>query len=488
MENCREGIWKFVGVCLLVLTVLGSQGVRAAEPQPEQPAPPQAKEEAVPEEKPPEKPPELVPGYIPGGIPSAPYIGWEYAPYYSTTFHPGPTIGILAPYGYGATDDTLIRGWQSHSLGPVRVSPYLEYDGLFRTNVFQTTTDKKSDYVNTINPGIRFELPVADRSKLSLGYLGEAFIFSRFGEISHFDQNVNADAALNFSELSIKTGTVFRAATEEPTVMTTPPFTISRQRFYDRTTPYFQAAYTMGDRWRVEANYQFDDLSFAKSIDRPDNYQYNTFGGTIFYKFLPKTSALLQYNAVIRTYPFNSPQDSVVHTPVAGLTWDPTAKLSGTVKFGYTISDFDHPQPGVSKSSVGGFAMSIQTLYHISRYTQLSLVAQRSIMADVDYANQAFYNTGFLLTLTHYWHYFGITSYAAFSYYNDHYLVNTIDPYTGQTLRRNDNIYSFGTGLSRPITRWLRVHLDYLYNDRGSNFTNYTYNEHRVILGLQTSF
>jgi len=132
--------------------------------------------------------------------------------------------------------------------------------------------------------------------------------------------------------------------------------------------------------------------------------------------------------------------------------------------------------------------MSIQTLYNISRYTQLSLVAQRSIMADVDYANQAFYNTGFLLTLTHYWHYFGITSYAAFSYYNDHYLVNTIDPITGQLLRRNDNVYSFGTGLSRPITRWLRVRLDYLYNDRGSNFTNYTYNEHRVILGLQTSF
>jgi hypothetical protein len=477
MESCREGIWNFVAVCLMVLTVLGSQGVRAAEPQPEQPAPPQTEEEAVPEKKPPEKPPELLPTYL-----SLP----PYAPY-TTTFAPGPTIGLLAPYGYGAADDTLVRGWQSHSLGPVRVSPYLEYEGIFRTNVFQTYADKKSDFVNTINPGIRFELPVAGQNKLSLGYLGNAFIYSRFGELSHFDQNVNADAALNFSQLSVRAGTAFKAGTEEPTATLGSTLTPGRERFYYLTTPYFQAVYTMSDRWRVEANYQFGDLSFPKSIDRLDDYQYNTFGGTIFYKFLPTTSVLLQYSAVIRNYPFNSPQNSVVHTPMAGLTWDPTAKLSGTVKFGYTITNFNQPLPG-TLSSTGGFAMSIQTLYRISRYTQLSLVAQRSLQADVDYADQANYNTGLFLTLSHYWHYFDITSYAGFSYYNNYYLVSTFDPATGQLLKRNDNFYSFGAGLSRPVTRWLRVHLDYLYIDRGSNFTNCAYNEHKVLLGLQSSF
>ena len=165
----------------------------------------------------------------------------------------------------------------AHRLGAVRVSPYLEYDGIFRTNVFQTYADKKSDFVNTINPGIRFELPVAGQHRLSLGYLGNAFIYSRFGELSHFDQNVNADAALNFSKLSLGVGSAFRAATEEPEPpYWAPTFTIGRERFYYRTTPYFKAAYKMADRWRVEANYQFDDLSFPKKIDRIDNYQYNT--------------------------------------------------------------------------------------------------------------------------------------------------------------------------------------------------------------------
>ena len=85
--------------------------------------------------------------------------------------------GSLAPYGYGGAEDTLQRGWDSHKLGPVRVSPYLEYDALYRTNVFQTYNNKKSDFVNMISPGIRFELPVAGTHRLSLGYLGNSYIY-----------------------------------------------------------------------------------------------------------------------------------------------------------------------------------------------------------------------------------------------------------------------------------------------------------------------
>ena len=477
MGYCRGAICKSLGICLVILLVLGSKGVKAAEPQPEKPAIPQAEEEVIQEKKPPEKPPELLPQYVPGVVPFAPS---------TTTLEAGPSTGILAPYGYGATEDTLLRGWQSHRLGAVGVSPYLEYDSLFRSNVFQTYNDKKSDFVNVINPGLRFEMPVAGQHKLSVGYLGNAFIYSRFGDLSHFDQNVNADAALNFSKLSIKAGTTFRAATEDPTATVGPPFGINQQRFYYRTTPYFQAAYKMADLWRLEANYQFDNLSFPKITDRTDDYQYNTLGATVFYKFWPKTSALLQYIAVIRTYPFDSTQNSVVHTPMAGLTWDPTAKLSGTVKFGYTVQNYDTNLPGRNNSS-GSWALSIQTLYRISRYTQLSLIAQRSLQADVDFANNAYYNTGLFLTLSHYWHYCKVTSYAAFSYYNNDYLFASIDP-SGQSLKRIDNVYSFGAGLSRPLTPWLRLRLDYLYNDRGSNFNFYTYNEQKVVLGLQSSF
>jgi hypothetical protein len=454
-----------------MLMVWCSAGVAATEPQSQSLVQPPAEEEAAPEQKPPEKPPELLPSYYPGIVPYAPY---------TTTFVPAPSTGMLAPYGYGAAEDTLMRGWERHPLGPVLVSPYLEYDGIYRTNIYQSYNDKKSDYVNLINPGIRFELPIAGQHSLSLGYLGNEFIYSRFNDLSHYDQNVNADAALNFSNLSLKFGNLFKAATEEPT-STTP------ERDYYRATPYFSVAYKVADLWRLEGNYQFDSVSFPKEINRIDDYQYNTLGATLFYKFWPKTFALVQYVAAIRTHPFNSPQDNVAQTPLAGLTWEPTAKLSGTVKFGYTFTNYDQKLPG-RNNSPDTWALSIQTLYKFSPYTQLSLLAQRGIQEDVDSYSNPYINSGLFLTLSHVWHYFNVTSYLAFTYYNDDYFSTSIDTFTGELVKRNDDYTSFGAGLSRPLTKWLRVRLDYLYDNRGSNLSYVAYNEHRVLLGLQTSF
>ncbi len=477
MGHCRWGMLKYAVICLVMLMVWCSEGVAATEPQPESLVQSPAAEEAAPEQKTPEKPPELLPKNYPGIGPESPY---------TTTFEAGPSTGLLAPYGYGAAEDTLLRGWERYRLGPVGVSPYLEYDGMYRTNVFQSYSDKKSDFVNIINPGIKFDLPVAGQHLLSLGYLGNDFIFSRFNDLSHFDQNVNADAALNFSKLSVKFGSTFRDATEEPTASLA-PFTIGRERPYYRTTPYFQAAYKVADLWRLEGNYQFDDLNFPRVIDRMDDYQYNTLGTTLFYKFWPKTSALVQYIAVIRTHAYDSADNNVVQTPLAGLTWEPTAKLSGTVKFGYTFANYDQKLPG-RNNSPNYWAMSIQTLYKFSQYTQLSLLAQRGIQEDVDFASNPYINSGLSLTLSHLWHYINVTSYATFAYYNNQYIFDTTDSLTGASIKRIDNYTTFGAGLSRPLTKWLKVRLDYLYNNRGSNSSFVPFNEHKVLLGLQTAF
>jgi len=462
-----------------MLMVWCSAAVAATEPQSANVVQPPA-EEAAPEQKPPEKPQEfLPPSYYPGIVPYAPY---------TTTFAPSPSTGMLAPYGYGPAEDTLGRGWETHPLGPVLVTPYFEYDGIYRSNVFESYNDKKADYVNALNPGVKFQLPIeGGQHNLSVGYLGNGFIYSRFSDLSHYDNNVNGDAAFNWSKLSVRFGSAFRAATEEPTNTGGAPFTIGEQRFYYRTTPYFSTAYKVADLWRVEANYQFDDLFFPKQQDRIDNYQYNTVGATLFYKFWPKTSALVQYITVFRSHPYDSQDNNTVQTPLVGLTWEPTAKLSGTVKFGYTFANYWQSIPG-RNSSPDAFAMSFQTLYKITRYTQVSLLAQRGIAEDVDYRNDPYITTGLWLTLSHFWHASNITSYVSFAYYNNDYINTTQDTFTGAFLRRNDNYESFGAGLSRPLTKWLRVRLDYLYNNRGSNLSFAPYNEHKVLFGLQTSF
>ena len=480
MRYYRWGIWKFAGICVVMLMVWCSAAVAATEPQSQsQPVVQPPVEEAVPEQRPPEKPPEYLPSYYyPAIVPYAPY---------TTTFLPAPTTGLLAPYGYGAAEDTLAKGWQTHLLGPVLVTPYFEYDPIYRTNVFQSYNDKKADLVNAIDPGVKFQLPIeGGQHNLSLGYLGNGFFYSRYSDLSHYDSNVNGDAALNWDKLSLKFGSAFRAATEEPTSTSGAPF-LGQERFYYRTTPYFSAIYKVADLWRVEANYQYDNLYFPSQDNQIDNYVYNTAGATLFYKFWPKTAALLQYVAVFRSHPFDSVDNNTVQSPMAGLTWEPTAKLSGTVKFGYTFGTYWQSLEG-RNNSPGAFAMSIQTLYKYSAYTQVSLLAQRGIAEDVDYANNPYITTGLFLTLSHFWIASQVTSYVGCAYFNNDYLNTTQDAFTGTFLTRNDNYESFSFGLSRPLTKYLRLRLDYEYDNRGSNLSFAAYNEHKVLLGLQASF
>ena len=421
-------------------------------------------------EAPPEKPVEPS-GYFPGIPSSTPY----------GTLELGPTSGALAPYGNPAAYDNLQRGWRSRRVGMVTLTPYFESDGLYRSNIYLTPSNKLSDFIFVLTPGLRADLPIAGKNRLSLGYLGTGFVYTTHGANSHYDQNINADLDFKLkSGWHLQFGNTMRVATEERNSE------FSQFRRYIRNTPYFTAGYVFADRWKLEANYQFDTLSFFKTVDRVNNYNQQALGTTLYYRFLPKTSALVQYVFTYREFP-NTPFDNTTnHSPLVGVTWEPTAKLSGTMKFGYTLDHYETSVPGRIDNPTG-FTMSMNLLYRYSRATNLTLTAQRAFQQDVDFRNAGYYNTGVWLALNHEWSYFHIASYASFYYINSNYLNPTLDA-QGQFLRRLDNIVGTGVGLSRPLTRWLRARVDYSYSNRASNFFGYSYNENRVLVGLQTSF
>jgi hypothetical protein len=479
--KARTRLLLCLGLALLVFTFVGSKSAWCLN-QPDERLGDEEAEEAKKQEKPPPPLPQEKPGYFPTGTPT-PAGSLELS---SITTALGPTSGVLAPYGNPAAYDTLQRGWNIHKLGPFNVSPFLEYDGIYRSNIFQTSSDKKSDYINNINPGIRVELPIAQRHKLSLGYLGNFFIYSTYSDQSHYDQNVNLEGLLNFrGGLSVVMGNAFRYAVEEPSGEE------PRSRPYIRDTPYFRAAYRFADKWRVEGFYQFDLLNFSpgsEGINDLNSYREQAGGVSLYYKFWPKTSALVQYIMTSRVYPDSPESNSLTYSPLVGLTFDPTAKISGTVKLGYTFVNYTNENP-IRNNSPSGFAMSVNTLYRYSRYTSLTLTLQRSKQDDIDTANNSpFWNTGLFVTLRHDWHRFKATSYVGFAYQNNYYINETLDVGTGEFKKRVDNLYYLNAGVSRPLTRWLRVRLDYSYIDRNSNISGNSYNDNRFLFGFQASF
>jgi hypothetical protein len=118
-----------------------------------------------------------------------------------------------------------------------------------------------------------------------------------------------------------------------------------------------------------------------------------------------------------------------------------------------------------------------------------ALTAQHSIQEDVDLAaNNAYRNTGLYFAWNYDWHFTRSAVYLAFSYTNNDYLSEIVDPFTGELKRRRDDIISVGGGISRPFTHWFRLRADYQYLNRSSNLGGFSYNEHRALFGVQASF
>lgn len=393
----------------------------------------------------------------------------------------GPVTGAMAPYGNPSAQDTLVRGWSAHRLGPGWAMPYLELASIYDSNIFQTAGDPKADFIQAVYPGLGLRLPLAGRHNISVAYLGHYFLYLEHKNVSHYDHNASLNAEFNFrGGLTFQMGNAFRRATEIPSAE------IDRKRPYIRETPYFTATHAVSDRWKVQAGYQFDLLQYDDNLDKINNYRYNTGSFALFYKFWPKTSLLGQCIIESRNYPSQSIDNSMSYTPVIGLAWEPTAKISGTIKVGYTFREYAKHMSG-RDNSPDSWMISWETLYRCSRYDNFYLMAQRALRDDVDFGNLPYASTGVFFSWHHDWHYFKAASYVKVSYGNDAYLQSTFDPNSGGFKRRNDDLISAGFGLSRPLRRWLRLRLDYLYVNRSSNFAGFTYHEHRFLLGLQGS-
>lgn len=465
----RSGALIKAAVVAMLATVLLAQGaVQGQEPGKE--AVPANAKPAATEEKPSEQPMDQ-PGYVPPSLTPDPYglLGLD------------PAAGPLAPYGNAAAYDTLLRGWRTRRLGKLLVTPYFSTNGLYRSNIFLTPVDKKSDFIVVLSPGIKAELPIAGVHRLTVGYLGKNYSYTGFPGESHYDQDINADLTLNFrGGTRLRVGNTFRTATEERNSL------FARKRQYWRTTPYLTLSRTFADRWKLQGAYQFDTLQFVKSDDNNNNYFQQNLGATLFYKFWPKTAVLLEYIFTYRDYPNNSTGNNYTNSPLLGLTWSPTAKLSGTLKLGYTFKTYEN-HVSDRNNNPENWILSAELLYRLSRYTNITLNARRSFQEDLDFGNSGYRSSAVWVTVNHEWHFFRTYSYATFFYINNDYLSSEFDP-QGNYDTRLDNIIGCGVGLSRPITRWLRARVDYNYVNRNSNFFGYGYNENRVLFGLASSF
>ena len=379
-------------------------------------------------------------------------------------------------------------------LGPIHIHPSLNIQHEFSDNVFKTERIEKEDFITTASPGLFLQLPMG-RHLFQLGYRADLKDYADYDEFNTQDQSLDALMRFDFPG-----GLEIEMRDKWISSSTPPDYEDDIRNDYELNVASLMVGYHFADRWRIEmtgTNEARDYNSYRRvyyswwtwrlppsgSIGRwqiadpdpeLDNYILNDGELSIYYRFLPKTSLLLEYGYthVNNTDMGGLSTDSDGHRGWLGLCWDPTAKLSGTIKGGYIERMYDESV----LEDVEDFGMFADLTFEPSDFTKFYFTAVReiietSITADEGDFGTYYIRSGATLLARQYFTYKISASVQAF-YFNDDYQE---DGWAGK--ERSDNRLGGGCSIDYQIQYWLGLSLVYNYTDNKSNYSGEDYIE-----------
>ncbi len=359
--------------------------------------------------------------------------------------------------------------------GVFKIYPTLEVDTSYDSNVYLESDHPHGDFLISVLPSLKLFLPM---QQLSLQCEGKAD-FVRY--LDHTDQNSNNYQVTGAVQGHFPGGFSFDVAdmfkhTYFPTLQ---EFDVAE--YFNMNQFYVQGTYQIRDALKFELQYYNYIFAYQKTndLDRIEN----TFGGTLYWRFLPKTDALLElgYSRLGYTDPAFDNKNNQNFQVRAGLAWQATGRTKGTLLVGFNRKDYP---TGVTANTTSLVA-AIMTDTELSAYTILHLELKRATV-ESDYPNNPYYlSTRFLADLSR-----KIT----YKISVDGGVFVRLDDYPNETTEgtqtdvRSDLYLGGQLGLEFRIFRWLTLHAKYTYVNRNSNLDVFDYPIHQIDLSATASF
>jgi hypothetical protein len=365
-------------------------------------------------------------------------------------------------------------------LGPVELHPSFMVTEAYDDNVCRTENRQCQDPKNSnetkdgtdnytiFSPGLQVALPFQTH-RFEAEYRGDWGRYNEFKTENYTDNNVKGRLALHFpGGLSVR-------GKEEYTSGHDAPGTAQNIQidFFHRNTAGGGLDFEVGPKLRLAVDYTNLILNYADDArngfrDRTDN----TVGGTIYYKFMPKTSALVEYDYTATNFDESNPAllsvDNKTQRGYLGLTWDITARSQGTAKAGYAKKNYQ--ESGVSNFQGG--IVSIALSHELTQRTSLKFDAVRDVQ-ESNIVNQPYYlTTGGRLVLNHNIHpkvSFKMNAGFSRDQYPDDMTIGT------ETRKRMDDTWVLGGRFEYRIQQWLNLGLGYDHSQRRSTFSDFGY-------------
>ncbi len=362
--------------------------------------------------------------------------------------------------------------------GPVRIYSGLALSEEYTDNAFLTANNEKEDFLSIFSPSLALQLPMR-RHELQLEYRIDVIRRGTYERYDTEDHYAQALANLRFGRgLTLKLGDTFLRTATPPDFLGD---TLDEFNFNASTV---QATYEFGTRYRLQADYTYSVKDYDRSAAEIDNFREHAASTTLYYRFLPKTWALVEYyfSRVDNNDKGGPSTDNDNHRVWAGLSWEPTAKIRGTAKGGYIERDYDR---GISSRDSFGMQAAVQ--YSLTNRTTFDLSASREIIQteftrEEQFYGVDYYRTGGTLVLRQKMasKIYGV---AEGSFFTDDYNSKGV---IGK--KREDDRVSVGLGLEYHLRNSMALIFKYLYIDNDSNVASEDYTENQAFVSLSLAF
>lgn len=339
------------------------------------------------------------------------------------------------------------------------------YDDNFRA----VENDEESSWITTIAP--TFTLGAEGRkSAYQVSYTAVSDTFHSSHKDNNTDHHLTGDVGMEFDARNrLKLNAGYHDVEDTAS--------LDQQVENDMyNTKNVGGVYTFGAetaRAQIDFGANYEELRYTNSdhLNADKERDATALRSTFYYRVAPKTKALLEGRYTDYNYVSNDLRNSENTGLLAGVTWEATAKTTGTAKFGHEKKDFDDASVG-EKS---GGMWEVGATWEPRTYSRFGLNTRRGFDEGEDNASTIESQTT-TLSWDHDWAE-RLTSNVSYTRSDRDY----------QDIDREDKIDTFGVGLTYAMRRWLDVGIGYKYSENDSDAINESYERNIYALTFNAS-
>lgn len=365
-------------------------------------------------------------------------------------------------------------------VGRVQIHPFLGTAEVFTDNVFRTDSKRRSDFLTVIAPGIQAYVPFGGQHSFLLDYRAAQLLFKKFTENNVFTQHGVGNLELKFPgglNIDLQGGRIdgFDPRGSEVDIQDED---ITKWRIHS----FLSQARLSGQRGSLRLRSSYADLNYKNNGQASRRDRENVRADfTVFLNATSTISALLGAIVSNNDYDENKQLDSFSYGVFTGFELAPSRLLSGEIRIGYTILNFDRAPvvqtPG-SDLSTGGKQQKRLTMrgdfeWRPTSRSSLRLRPFRLIRQSAVFNTSTFVQTGVQILARH-----TLTDRVAVR--GESFYVNS-DFEEG----RRDNRLRLRTGLEYRTVKWLGFRLDYIFGKRFSNENRFEFYSNSVMVSVQ---